>query len=283
MGLVIDHHFHCVQQDPNMPKGFRRFVEQVQGEVAEASVTRYEDPGAPEALLDEAGIDYSVILAETNPVTSAWVPIEFVASFCQGRQRFIPFASINPYLVHNPAGYLRRLAESMGFRGLKLYPTYQYYYPNDTMLYSIYSVCQEMGLPVMLHTGSSVFPGSRPKYGPPIYLDDVAVDFPDLNILMCHSGRPAWWNEAFMLARLHANVYVELSGLPPRRLLTYFPELERVAHKTIYGSDWPGVPSLSANIQAIRQLPVSDDAKSAILGDNAARIHGLRAEGGCTA
>ncbi|MCK6539816.1 MAG: amidohydrolase family protein, partial [Anaerolineales bacterium] len=114
--------------------------------------------------------------------------------------------------------------------------------------------------------------GARIKYGDPLLLDDVAIDFPNLNILMCHSGRPFWYEQAFWMARRHENVYMEVSGLPAKHLLDYFPRLEELAHKVIYGSDWPGNPDLKRNIEAIRALPISDEAKQKILHDNAARI-----------
>ncbi|MDY0042749.1 MAG: amidohydrolase family protein, partial [Desulforhabdus sp.] len=162
-----------------------------------------------------------------------------------------------------------------GFRGLKLYPTYQYYYPNEPMLYPLYAKAQELNIPISLHIGSSIFTGSRLKYGDPIYLDDVAVDFPDLVLLQCHSGRPFWYEKSFALARLHKNLYLEISGLPPKKLLHYFPELERIAHKVIYGSDWPGVPTIKENVEAIRELPISEEARRKILGENGARLLSL--------
>ena len=78
--------------------------------------------------------------------------------------------------------------------------------------------------------------------------------------------------EAFALSRLHKNVYMEVSGLPPQKLLTYFPELERIAHKIIYGSDWPGVPTFKENIEALQGLNINAEAKQMILGKNAARL-----------
>ena len=127
----------------------------------------------------------------------------------------------------------------------------------------------------MLHVGSSVFTGSRLKYGDPIYLDDVAVDFPGLRLVQSHSGRPFWYEKAFALARLHQNLYLEVAGIPPQKLLTYFPDLERLADKVIFGSDWPGVPTLKENIQAIQRLPLGEEVKNKILGGNAARLLGL--------
>ncbi|MFH1491679.1 MAG: amidohydrolase family protein, partial [Pseudomonadota bacterium] len=163
-----------------------------------------------------------------------------------------------------------------GFRGLKLYPTYQHYYPNDAKIYPLYAKAQELRIPVSLHIGSSVFSGSRLKYGDPIYIDDVAVDFPELRIVQCHSGRPFWYDKAFALARLHKNVYMEVSGLPPGRLLSYFPELEKIPDKVIYGSDWPGVPTIRENIETIRGLSLKETSKQKILGENAGRLLDLK-------
>ncbi len=139
-------------------------------------------------------------------------------------------------------------------------------------MYPLYAKAQELGIPMLVHTGSSVFKGARIKYGDPLHLDDVAIDFPELNILMAHSGRPFWYEQAFWMARQHKNVYMEVSGLPAKNLLEYFPRLEMLASKVVYGSDWPGNPDLQRNVKAIRALPISDEAKQAILYDNAARI-----------
>ena len=75
----------------------------------------------------------------------------------------------------------------------------------------------------MFHTGTSIFPGARNTYGDPIYVDDVAVDFPKMKILLAHGGRPLWMHTAFFLLRRHANVFLDISGIPPKSLLNYFP------------------------------------------------------------
>jgi predicted TIM-barrel fold metal-dependent hydrolase len=142
---------------------------------------------------------YGVILAELAPITSAIASNETVEALCQGQPRLIPFASLNPYLIENPARELERLVRDRGFRGLKLYPTYSYFYPNDPKLYPVYAKAQELGIPVKCHTGTSVFPASRLKYGDPVYIDDVAVDFPDLVAIITHSGRILGGNAARLL------------------------------------------------------------------------------------
>jgi predicted TIM-barrel fold metal-dependent hydrolase len=270
--VIVDFHIHAYDFPVQAPGYFLEFLDRQMGGSFIKFAEKYTTQESYVAHLDKNGIDYGVILAEQAPLTSAMASNETVERLCQGHPRLIPFASVNPYLVPNPARELERLVTRHGFRGLKLYPTYEYFYPNDAMLYPVYAVAQELGIPVMWHTGSSVFPPSRLKYGDPLYLDDVAVDFPELTAIITHSGRPFWYDRAYALARFHEHVYMEIAGLPPQRLLTYFPELERVADKTLFGSDWPSVLAVKKNIETIRQLPLSENAKEQILGGNAARI-----------
>jgi predicted TIM-barrel fold metal-dependent hydrolase len=269
--MIVDFHVHTVHYQTKT-QALDDLIQAAWGDRAEWLAATYSSPRAFLGLMDEAGIDYAVILAELAPITTGVADNEYVAEFCSISDRLIPFASINPYTCTRPAEELENLVRNHGFRGLKLYPTYQYYYPNDAMMYPLYAKAQDLGIPVSLHIGSSIFAGSRLKYGDPIHLDDVAVDFPDLVLLQCHSGRPFWYDKSFSLARLHKNVYLEISGLPPKKLLEYFPELERIPHKVVYGSDWPGVPTIKENIHAVGSLPMSEDSKRKILGENAARL-----------
>jgi len=268
---IIDFHVHPAYYQ-SMTQSYLDLLRRQWGDGLDQMIRTYSSPKGFLGLMDECGVDFTVVLAELAPITTGIADNEYVAQFCSESSRLIPFASINPYTSSGPAQELERWVTDHGFRGLKLYPTYQQFYPNESRLYPLYAKAQELGIPVMLHVGSSVFTGSRLKYGDPIYLDDVAVDFPGLRLVQSHSGRPFWYEKAFALARLHQNVFMEVAGLPPQKLLTYFPELERLADKVIFGSDWPGVPTLKENIQAIQHLPIGEDAKHKILGGNAARL-----------
>ena len=153
------------------------------------------------------------------------------------------------------------------------------YLLNDSRIYPIYRTAQDLGIPVLIHTGSSTFPGTRLKYGDPLLLDDVAVDFPDsLKLVIAHSGRGFWYDRAFFMSKLHKNVYMEIAGLPPFRLLDYFPDLGRNADKVIFGSDWPGMPHIKRNIEAVAELPLPPAAVEKILGGNAAGLLGLNSQ-----
>jgi hypothetical protein len=228
---------------------------------------------SPESLLkfmDEQGIDYVVALAEMNTMITGVSLNDRVAEFCRGSERLVPFANINPYVTFNQVSELERCVTKLGVKGLKLYPTYQHFYPNDNKLFPIYERAQELSIPVMVHTGSSVFPGSLMKYGDPLFLDEIAVFFPRLKIIQSHAGRGFWYDRAFFLAGLHENVYMDITGLPPQNLLKYFPDLERNADKIIFGSDWPGIIDIKRNVAAILELPISKSTKAKILGKNAA-------------
>ncbi len=163
----------------------------------EEYIKRYNDPGAFEEFLTGEGVNYACVLAELSHITTGECTNERVRDFCQGRKKLIPFCDINPYLYTHLGDELHRKVENDGFGGLKMYPTYQHYYLNDPRLYPLYRAAEDLGIPVLIHTGSSVFKGSRLKFGDPLHLDDVAVDFPNLRLVMAHSGRGFWYERAF--------------------------------------------------------------------------------------
>jgi predicted TIM-barrel fold metal-dependent hydrolase len=272
--MIIDFHIHI-----GLKEHWHPWVNEHFKKVNPKLYENFDDimtPGGLEVFLKSQEVDYAVILAENSPITTGVVSNEFVRDFCIGKDIFIPFASINPKTEEEPAKKLRKLIEDEGFKGLKLYPSYQQYYPNDELVYPLYEEAQNLNIPVLVHTGSSIFKGSRLKYANPLPLDDVAVDFPDLKIIMAHSGRGLWYKEAFFLSKLHKNLFMEISGLPPKKLTSYFPNLEENANKVIFGSDWPGVASIKDNIEAVNALPLQNSTKNKILGRNASTLLGIK-------
>jgi uncharacterized protein len=192
--------------------------------------------------------------------------------------RLLAFGSVHPGFSNDVAGDTRRLIDS-GARALKVHPPHQLFRANayqDSLpaLADLYRVAEECGVPVTIHTGTSVFPGARSRFGDPMDVDDVAIDFPKLRILLAHGGRPLWMEHAFFVVRRHPNVWLEVSGIPPAKLLEYFPRLEEVAGKTVWGTDWPspGVKSMRTNIDAFLALPLLEETKRKILSTNAAGL-----------
>jgi predicted TIM-barrel fold metal-dependent hydrolase len=129
---------------------------------------------------------------------------------------------------------------------------------------------------VMVHTGTSVFPRARNRLGDPILVDDVAVDFPELKIILAHGGRPIWMRAAIFVARRFPNVYLEVSSIPPQSLLEYFPPLEKMASKVLFGTDWPApaVVSIRRNLELFARLPLSDTTLEQILEKNPDEVFG---------
>jgi predicted TIM-barrel fold metal-dependent hydrolase len=272
---IVDFHFHVTTED-EYNDWFLGWLREYAGEEAITHLRQVlSSPQAMLDYLDQQGVDYAVALAETNVSTTGTSTNERVAEFCRASERLIPFGNINPFVTADLASELRHCVNDLGCRGLKLYPTYQHFYVNESRLYPLYAEAQRLGVPIMVHTGSSVFRGARLKYGDPLYVDDVVVDFPELTMIMAHSGRGFWYDSAFFLAQLHKNVYMEVTGLPPQKLPSYFPNLEKNADKTIFGSDWPAITDIKGNIAAIRSLPLTEESKVKILGGNAARLLGL--------
>lgn len=266
---IIDFHVHV-----GLKEHWHESLHDYQRSVQSEFYDRYEELANPAkfaAYLKSHHIEKAIILPEISPITSGVVPNEYVFEFCQGQEVLLPFCTINPSLTDNPEQDIKNYIQ-MDAKGIKLYPSYNHFYPNQKQLYPVYEVAQEHGLPVLIHTGSSVFKGSKIKFADPIHLDDIASDFPDLVLLMAHSGRGLWYDKAFFLSRLHPNLYLEISGLPPKNLLKYFPDLEKNIDNVVYGSDWPGIKSIFSNIEAVKHLPLRADSIRKILYQNAARI-----------
>lgn len=205
---------------------------------------------------------------------------EYVARYCDAApDRLFPMGGVHPRFTDDAAAEVRRAAE-LGVRALKIHPPHMQIEPNAYLhgcepLRAIYEEAQRLRLPVLIHTGTSIFPGARSRTGEPIAVDDVAVDFPDLTIVLAHGGRPLWMEQAFFLVRRFPNVHLELSGIPPKAMLRYFPRLAEIADKAIYGSDWPspGVSSMAANLRDFRSLGLGEDVLEKILWANAARVY----------
>jgi hypothetical protein len=182
---------------------------------------------------------------------------------------------VHPRFTDDAAAEVRRAAEA-GVRALKVHPPHMGFAANAYLdgldgLRAIYEEAQRLRLPVMIHTGTSIFPGARSRFGEPMAVDDVAVDFPDLRIIMAHGGRPLWMEQAFFLVRRFPNVTMDVSGIPPKALMRYFPRLAEVADKVLYGSDWPspGVRSMGDNARDFQALPLPEDALTRMLETNA--------------
>jgi predicted TIM-barrel fold metal-dependent hydrolase len=238
-------------------------------------------PKAFLGYLDACGVDRAVLINYVAPEVIGFTSAvnQFSADYAKSDpKRLIPCGSLHPRHTTNVLADVEQILR-LGIRMIKIHPPHQLLYPNDYLhgvkeLEIIYRAAEANGIPVMVHTGTSVFPGARNKFGDPIHVDDVAVDFPKLNILLAHGGRPLWMDTAFFLVRRHPHVYLDISGIPPKSLLRYFPRLEEIASKTLFGTDWPGpgIPDIKNNLDEFRALKLSENVKLQILSKTALEL-----------
>ncbi|HUK48850.1 MAG TPA: amidohydrolase family protein [Terriglobales bacterium] len=231
--------------------------------------------------LDAAGIDRAVLINYVAPEVIGFTAgvNQFIAEYVkENPRRLISCGGLHPRQSKNIEADIEQLLR-LKIRMIKIHPPHQLLFPNDYLngvkqLELIYRAAEANGIPVMFHTGTSIFPGARNRYGDPIFIDDVAVDFPKMKIILAHGGRPLWMHTAFFLLRRHPNVFLDISGIPPTALLKYFPRLSEIAHKTLFGTDWPGpgVPDIKKNLADFRALPLSEEVQQTVLSRTALGI-----------
>ncbi|WP_210257305.1 amidohydrolase family protein [Chelativorans sp. ZYF759] len=194
----------------------------------------------------------------------------------------IPFASIDPAKGKAGAREARRLMRDYGVKGFKFHPTMQGFYPNDRSAYVLYEAIAEEGAIALFHTGQtgvgSGMPGGmgmRLKYSNPMYVDDVAVDFPAMKIILAHPSFP-WQEEALSVATHKPNVYIDLSGWSPK----YFPPIlvrytnSILKHKMLFGSDWPAITP-DRWLSDFEQLDIKEEVRPLVLKENARKLLSL--------
>lgn len=274
---VTDIHVHIQPWDqlkPDVAKAIRRGRKDID------QVERFiRDPAAFTGFLDEQGIARVGLINYPSQDLMGFDERvnDFVSAYRDAfPSRIIAFGGMHPRLVADPRREMKRILHELRIDAIKLHPPHMLVHANayldgNDALRVLYEECQAAGRPVMVHSGTSVFPKARSKFGDPMDLDDVAVDFPELRIILAHAGRPIWMETAVHLARRHRHVYLDLSGIPPKSLLQYLPKLESLASKSMFGTDWPspGVGSIRENVEAFLALPLTEAAQARILSGTA--------------
>jgi predicted TIM-barrel fold metal-dependent hydrolase len=235
------------------------------------------DPAAFDKHLDGQGVDVAVVLSEYSPRVTGTQAIEDMVPLAAHNPERIRFAAnVNPHL-HFPVDEELQRQLDLGAVALKVHPVHGGFPVNDRALYPAYSICQEREVPVVVHCGTSTFPGALNQYGDPILLDDVLRDFPRLSVVLAHGGRGWWYDAAAFLALSNPNVWIELSGLPPSRLQTYYSRhnWNRLIRRMIFGTDWPDIPGIAPNARAVAKLCPDDETVDLVLSGNAAQVYRL--------
>ena len=280
---LVDAHLH-VARLPTLKQAWKDWADDF-GD-AEVLARVYDQDGTPDPArfddyLQAEGVDIALLLTEYSPKATGIQPIEVVLPLvARNPGRIKVIASVNPHL-HYPLEEEVQRQLGLGAVALKLHPVHAGFAANDRALYPAYEACQQAGVPVVVHCGTSVFPGSSNKFADPVYLDDVLRDFRRLHVVLAHGGRGWWYNAAAFMALSSPRVWIELSGLPPSRLREYYARhnWKRLTRRMIFGTDWPGVPGIAANARAVAALCPDRETAALVLAGNAGQVYNLKLEG----
>lgn len=239
-------------------------------------------PEAFGAFLAAEGVDAAMLMCEYSPkVTGMQVIEDMLPIAAANPDRIKVIGNVNPH-YHYPVDEEVRRQLDLGAIALKIHPVHAGIAANDRALYPAYEVCQAAGVPVVVHCGTSTFPGANVAFGDPVVFSEVLRDFRELTLVLAHGGRGWWYDAVAFYALSSERVWIELSGLPPRRLKEYYSRQnwERLTRRMIFGTDWPGVPGIAKNARAVAAQCPDEETAALVLGGNACRVYNLKlAEG----
>ena len=228
--------------------------------------------------LTSEGVDVALLFSEYSPRVTGWQVIEDLLPFVEhDPQRFRLVANVNPHVHHPVVRELRRQLD-LGAVAVKLHPVHGGFPIDLDELHRLYAYCEDNGVPVVIHAGTSNFPGARNVYADLTPLVDVVRLYPGCTFVLSHGGRGWSYDIAAVLALTYDNVWIDIAGLPPRKLATYYArhDLVRLARRFVFGSDWPGAPGIRGNVNAVRELPVPPEVVDAVLAGNAETVFGVK-------
>jgi uncharacterized protein len=275
--LLVDAHVHVPQLNTLTPAWLRWARDFGQdgllGQVWDNNGT--PDPAKLDELFASEGVDVALLFCEYSPRTTGYQSFDDLLPLVEHNpRRFRPVANVNPHL-HFPIERELRRQLDLGAAALKLHPVHGGFRIDDPELFPAYAILVEKVIPLVVHCGTSSFPGAINEYADPKHLYPVLRQFPELKVVLAHGGRGWWYDAAAFLALTTDNVWIEISGLPPKRLPAYYAnhDLSRLARTWIFGTDWPGVPGPAVNARAVAGLGLPDDVVPMVLGGNAMHVY----------
>ena len=278
---LVDAHVHAARL-PTLKLAWKEWAHEF-GDVA--AMEQVYDPGGTinparfNKYLAGQGVDTALVLAEYSPKVTGIQPAEDLLPLTElFGERFAMIGNINPHL-HYPVDEELERQIALGAVALKIHPVHGGFPVNERALYPAYAICQDARMPVVVHCGTSTFPGSSHSFADPVLLDDVLRDFRSLDVVLAHGGRGWWYDAAAFMALSSGRVWIELSGLPPSRLREYYARHNwaRLTQRMIFGTDWPGVPGIARNARAVAELCPDERTASLVLAGNATRVYNLGA------
>lgn len=230
----------------------------------------FSQPDKMENYLRRNGVYRAVVLAECGPGTNYTIDSKVIANFSKGRDIFIPFGNINPNYHDTKNEFWKSI--KLGIKGFKFYPADHTFNALIEDMQYVYKMCELLGLPVLFHTGLTSQKNTEQKFINPLEFKSLAEAYPELVLILCHGGKPYWYEEASILALTFPNVYIDTALLDPLSLQENFPNLDKLHKKIVYGSDWPVVGSYSTLLETYKQINLPDLVTDAIFFSNAERI-----------
>lgn len=224
--------------------------------------------------MDAAGVGMALISAWVGP-RSVMISNDEVAQWARAYpERLVGIGSVDIAKPVQAVAEVRRCINELGFKGIRVLPWLWELPPTDRLFYPVYAACAELGVPFCTQIGHTG-PLMPSEVGRPIYLDRVALDFPELVIVGGHIGYP-WTEEAIAVATKHEKVYIDTSAYTTRR---YPPEIVRYlksngAKKVLFGSNYPMITPAEA-LQDLSQLELDEATQALFLGENAKRVYKL--------
>ncbi|HET6405329.1 MAG TPA: amidohydrolase family protein [Candidatus Thermoplasmatota archaeon] len=234
-----------------------------------------------QAQLDKYGIDHAFVIT-SYAAHDKRPSVDEVIKVCRQDPRLHVVEGVSLY---GKAPFsLQAIEERLRRRdiiALKLYPGYEYYYPTDKICRPIYELAIEYDVPVMVHTGDCYNPKAKVKYAHPLHLDEVAVDYPELRIVMAHLGNP-WFRDTAEVIYKNSNVYADISGLVLGDIAENFEawlkqqvrEIIQFAgepDKLLYGTDWP-IVNMGPYLKLMDSLDLDPEAREKLLWKNTVRV-----------
>ena len=263
------------------PEGpFAKYTQMYGGNTAILEELKADAAGFLLRLMDEAGVDIAIMPAEDAETTMGMItPNAKVAEFVnKAPDRLLGMAGIDPHKGMQAIRDLEFAYHELGMKTLCLEPWLHQIRSNDKRYYPIYAKCIELDIPVWIHTSLNFVPQLSMDFGRPIYLDEVAGQFPELKLVAGHGGWP-WVNELMAVIWRHANVYLDISAIHPKyiakpgsgweTLICYGNSL--LQDRVLFGTAWPA-QSFKDSVEGVQALPLKEEVKRKWLGGNARRL-----------
>jgi predicted TIM-barrel fold metal-dependent hydrolase len=239
------------------------------------------------ANMNDNDVDYSILLSsykvdENRPSTYQIIDIVYKNEYTN-KIGVVAGFTIDNHTKEDLKNYRQWLKDGI-IKGIKLYCGYEHYYPYDERYQIVYDMCIEFGLPVMIHTGDVFSQRAKVKYSHPLNIDDIAVDNPELKIVMCHIGNP-WITDCQEILYKNKNVYADISGLivgnfSSSAKIHYANKIKEILnyvehpHHLMYGSDWP-ISNMDSYINFVQNLEFDKESFDLLMFNNAQSLFNI--------